>query len=68
MKNEIVKMGPAYIKMGQLVASRIYIFEKEYIEELQDLHDNVDPINILTNLSNVGRCVRYTRRHILNYS
>lgn len=45
IKNEIVKMGPAYIKMGQLVASRSDIFEKEYIQELQDLHDNVDPIN-----------------------
>eukprot|EP00959_Pyramimonas_sp_CCMP1952_P106111 2218688-Pyramimonas_sp.AAC.1 len=34
--------------MGQLVASRSDIFEKEYIQELQDLHDNVDPINFDT--------------------
>ena len=44
IKNEIVKMGPAYIKMGQLVASRSDIFDEPYIEELQDLHNNVDPI------------------------
>jgi ubiquinone biosynthesis protein len=48
IKNEIVQMGSAYIKMGQLVASRSDIFEKEYIQELQDLHDNVDPINFDT--------------------
>ena len=48
IKNEIVKMGPAYIKMGQLVASRSDIFDEPYIEELQDLHDNVDPIDFDT--------------------
>lgn len=45
IKNEIVTLGPAYIKMGQLVASRSDIFDEVYTNELISLQDDVPPID-----------------------
>jgi ubiquinone biosynthesis protein len=43
IKTELINMGPAYIKMGQLVASRSDLFPKEMVCELSSLHDDVPP-------------------------
>ena len=43
IKKELVHMGPAYVKIGQLVASRNDVFPQEVVDELSSLHDNVPP-------------------------
>lgn len=43
IKNELVHMGPAYVKMGQLVATRSDLFPEPLVRELSSLHDNVPP-------------------------
>jgi predicted unusual protein kinase regulating ubiquinone biosynthesis (AarF/ABC1/UbiB family) len=44
MKRDIIRMGPAYVKIGQFVAARTDVFPKYVTDELSDLHDNVTPI------------------------
>lgn len=43
-KNEISRMGPSFIKIGQFVSTRSDVFSKELTDELKDLQDNVDPV------------------------
>lgn len=43
-KNEICKLGPAYIKIGQFISTRSDIFGEEYVEGLRDLQDKVTPM------------------------
>lgn len=42
-RDEIVNMGPTFVKLGQLASSRSDIFSKEVIDELKELQDNVPP-------------------------
>ena len=43
-KNELAKMGPTFIKIGQFVSTRSDIFSKDITDELKDLQDNVAPL------------------------
>lgn len=44
-KNELAKMGPTFIKIGQFISTRSDIFSKELTNELKELQDNVAPLS-----------------------
>ena len=43
-RERLVELGPAYIKLGQVLSTRPDLLPPEYIEELETLQDSVDPI------------------------
>ena len=43
IKTQLIHMGPAYVKMGQLVASRGDLFPEDVVDELSSLRDDVPP-------------------------
>jgi ubiquinone biosynthesis protein len=43
-RKRLVELGPAYIKLGQVLSTRPDLLPKSYIEELEKLQDDVDPI------------------------
>lgn len=45
VRNQLVEMGPTYIKLGQVVSSRTDLFPSYITDELKDLQANVPPIS-----------------------
>lgn len=44
MVKDLKNMGPAFIKLGQLLSTRPDLLPPEYIEALSDLQDEVEPV------------------------
>src|SRR5688500_9422527 len=44
LRRYFLRMGPLYIKMGQILATRSDLLSKEAISELQTLQDDVPPV------------------------
>lgn len=44
LRSEMTHMGPAFVKMGQFLSTRSDLFEKEIIQELAKLQDDITPI------------------------
>lgn len=42
--NDLQEMGPVYVKLGQLLSTRPDLLPDEYLEELANLQDDVEPI------------------------
>ncbi|HXT18514.1 MAG TPA: AarF/UbiB family protein [Gemmatimonadaceae bacterium] len=45
-RKRLVELGPAYIKLGQVLSTRPDLLPPTYIEELEKLQDDVDPIPV----------------------
>ncbi|HXG71388.1 MAG TPA: AarF/UbiB family protein, partial [Gemmatimonadaceae bacterium] len=43
-RERLVELGPAYIKLGQVLSTRPDLLPTRYIEELEHLQDNVPPM------------------------
>lgn len=44
LRDELVKRGPLYIKIGQVISTRPDIFYSEWIDELSTLQDDAPPV------------------------
>lgn len=45
-RRRLVELGPAYIKLGQVLSTRPDLLPPDYITELERLQDDVDPIAV----------------------
>ncbi|MEP6550923.1 MAG: AarF/UbiB family protein, partial [Gemmatimonadales bacterium] len=45
-RERLVELGPAYIKLGQVLSTRPDLIPKPYIDELEHLQDDVPPMDI----------------------
>src|SRR4051794_14670093 len=43
-RKRLVELGPAYVKLGQLLSTRPDVLPEPYIHELERLQDDVGPI------------------------
>lgn len=43
LKDELVELGPAFIKIGQFVSTRTDVFDKDITSELKGLQDSINP-------------------------
>ena len=41
IRDGLFRLGPTFVKLGQVISTRTDILDKEYIEVLKDLQDNV---------------------------
>jgi ubiquinone biosynthesis protein len=44
-RERLVELGPAYIKLGQVLSTRPDLLPREYIDELEHLQDDVPPMS-----------------------
>lgn len=44
LKNEMIELGPAFIKIGQFMSTRVDIFGTEVTNELSKLQDKIEPV------------------------
>lgn len=44
LRRRLVELGPAYVKLGQVLSTRGDLLPQAYIRELEHLHDDVDPV------------------------
>ena len=45
-RKRLVELGPAYVKLGQLLSTRPDLLPEPYIRELERLQDDVGPISL----------------------
>src|SRR5436190_6855887 len=43
-RKRLVELGPAYVKLGQVLSTRPDLLPQSYIRELEQLQDDVDPL------------------------
>ena len=44
-REQIIELGPTFIKLGQIASSRVDLYPLEFTRELESLQDDVPPIN-----------------------
>ncbi len=53
-RKRLVELGPAYIKLGQVLSTRPDLIPPTYVEELEHLQDRVPPMSF----ADVERCIK----------
>lgn len=53
LREELVKLGPTFIKIGQQFSTRVDVLAPEFVKELEKLQDNVPPFDSETALATV---------------
>ena len=51
-KNELLELGPTFVKLGQIASTRGDLYPPEFTKELESLQDNVPPIEFDTIVDN----------------
>ena len=51
-KNELLELGPTFVKLGQIASTRGDLYPTEFTKELESLQDNVPPIEFDTIVDN----------------
>jgi predicted unusual protein kinase regulating ubiquinone biosynthesis (AarF/ABC1/UbiB family) len=46
-KDRVVKLGPTFIKLGQIVSTRSDVYPREFVRELESLQDDVPPVPLV---------------------
>ena len=49
-KDRVVKLGPTFIKLGQIVSTRSDLYPTEFIRELESLQDDVPPVDLVNTI------------------
>lgn len=49
-KDQLIDLGPTFVKLGQIASSRIDLYPLEFTQELESLQDNVPPIDSIENM------------------
>ena len=44
-RNQLVELGPTFVKLGQIASSRVDLYPLEFTQQLESLQDNVPPID-----------------------
>ena len=44
-RDQIIKLGPTFVKIGQIASSRVDLYPLEFTQQLESLQDNVPPID-----------------------
>ena len=55
LRRALEEMGPTFVKLGQILATRVDLFPLEWIEEFEKLQDNARPIPFDTLLPKIER-------------
>lgn len=45
LKEVVISLGASFIKLAQVLATRSDFFDKEYLDELKELHDSLPPMS-----------------------
>src|SRR3954468_22297858 len=43
LANDLEKLGPTFVKLGQLLSTRVELLPRAYLQALERLQDNVEP-------------------------
>ena len=44
-RDQIIELGPTFVKIGQIASSRVDLYPLEFTQQLESLQDNVPPID-----------------------
>ena len=50
-KDELLELGPTFVKLGQIASTRADLYPPEFTRELETLQDNVPPVEFDTSVN-----------------